>query len=483
MTLEQRQYETAQPSRVQEGECSSLRESHVGSRRGVRQVRILIAAVLLVFGAWAGRADAAQPSFVVVVADDLGTAQMSALAKVRSLLTERGTNFTNAFIESPICAPSRATLLTGRFAHNHDAVSVQTGGERIKPLESDTLATRLRAAGYRTSFYGKYINGYRGDYTPAGWAHWRGYVDTLTYGASVRIKGAIRPVPGNSDRWMRDDASQVVYKTPASTPLLLVLASTNPHLPHLAPPEYVGMHAGRQVPRGPAFNEADVSDKPAIFRDALLTPAQVQTIDRSWAASLDQIQTIDEMVAGVHAALRDTGRLANTYFIFTSDNGIHFGQHRQREDKTQPWDTDLRVPLVIRGPGVAAGVNETALVGNVDVAPTILELAGLPPSGMDGTSFAGAVHGGEGLRRAIPIAFWDQRSPYRLKWKGVRTARHTWVEYREGARMLYDNDVDPRQLDNLAGRSDSAELRESLMSLTERLLACEGSLACRIGPS
>jgi arylsulfatase A-like enzyme len=423
-------------------------------------------------------AGAATPSFVVVLADDMGNAQLEAMARVRQVIGKAGTTFRRAFVESPICAPSRATFHTGKLAHNHGVVSTNTSGVLITPQESDSLAVRLRDAGYRTAFYGKYVNRYLGNYTPPGWSHWRGFVHTLAYDATVVINGSIVPVPGHSDTWMRDRAAELVRKTPITTPLLLVIAPTAPHLPHLAPPRHAGTHAGAQVPRGLAFNEADVSDKPAIFQDPLLTPVQVQALDLSFAASLDQLQAVDEIVGHVYAALRDTGRLADTYLIFTSDNGIHFGQHRQREDKTHPWETDVRVPFLVRGPGVPVRTDRQTMIGNADTPATILELAGLSSAGMDGASFAAALHGGAGIRTAMPITFWDQSSPYRLKWKGVRTARHTWVQYREGPTMLYDNEVDPGQLVNITKLSSSAGLRAELSALTERLTSCVGSAAC-----
>jgi arylsulfatase A-like enzyme len=441
-----------------------------------------MAALALLAWAWALPASAAKPSFVVIMGDDLGVSQMRAMRNVRTLVEKAGTVFKRAYVEAPICSPSRATLYSGRFAHNHGVVSTNTSGTTIRPLEDDTLAVRMQAAGYRTAFLGKYMNKYRGDYTPPGWSRWRGFVDTVSYQGSVVVRGEIIRVPGYSDAWMRDRSAEIVRSTPPDTPLLLVIAPTAPHLPHIAPPRHAGLHAGTSVPRTAAFNEADVSDKPAIFRDPLLTPTQVQNLDNSFAASLDQLQLVDEIVSKVHDALRDTGRLDSTYIIFTSDNGIHFGQHRQVEDKTHPWETDIRVPFLVRGPGVPVRVDRRTLIANADTPVTLLDLAGLSAAGMDGTSYAAALRGGTGRRTAVPIAHWDQLPDYRLKWKGVRTDRYTWVQYREGATMLYDNEADPEQLENLAALPSTADLRARLAAVTDQLASCVGPAACR-GPA
>jgi N-acetylglucosamine-6-sulfatase len=409
-------------------------------------------------------AQAAPPSFVVVMTDDMGKRQLRALPRVRGLIGDAGTTFARAYVETPICAPSRASFLTGRMAHNHGVVSVNTSGTLIRPLEPDTFAARLQAAGYRTVYFGKYINGYRGTYAPE---------------AQVVIDGNKVPVPGHADYWMSRQVAEIIRATPATTPLLIVINTSAPHKPHVPLPEHTGLFAGAQVPRTPAFNEVDISDKPRFLRPDLLTPDQIQALDASWAASLEELQTVDALVARVHGALRDNGRLSSSYLMFTSDHGIHFGEHRQKEDKTQPWETDIGVPLLVRGPGVPRRVDEESIVGLVDIGPTLLDLAGVSAAGADGISFSRALHGGVGPRTAMPIAFWGQVSPYVLTWRGVRSKRYTWVEYHNGAEMLFDNRRDPHQLENLAASPQKAERRAALKARTARLFACVGAQACK----
>jgi N-acetylglucosamine-6-sulfatase len=420
-----------------------------------------------------------RPSFIVIMTDDLSNAQLVALSRARTVVFASGTQFERLYVEAPICAPSRATFFTGRLAHNHGVVSVNTSGQLIRPHESSTFAVRLQDAGYRTAYYGKYINRYNGSYTPVGWTIWRAAQPCCVFkNQSFIIDGIRTTIPGLADRWMRDQAAELIRATPVGTPLLVVVAPMAPHLPHLAPPMHRGSFAGARVPRDASFNEADISDKPKFLRPPLLTPDQVQALDASWAASLEQLQTVDELVVGLYEALRDSGRLDSTYIVLTSDNGIHFGQHRQKEDKTRPWETDIRVPLLIRGPGVLPRVDTETLISYADIAPTLLDLAGLEAEDMDGISFAPALGGGSGRRTAAPIAFWAQASPYQLTWKGVRTGRHTFVEYPSGAKMLFDNVVDPPQDKNIAADPSQITLRNQLRTLSERLFICRGPVEC-----
>lgn len=418
-----------------------------------------------------------RPSFVIVLADDMSVAQLTAMSRVRTALGNAGMTFDRAYVETPVCAPTRATLLTGRLAHNHGVLSTAGTRPRMMAVDHDSIASRLAAAGYRTAYFGKYNNGYDCSYVPAGWQLWRGFCGLAPTNAVTVIDGVRTSVPGHSDDWIRAQASTFIRQTPGDRPFLLVASSVQPHTPHDPARRHRGMFAGAMVPRTPAFNEADVSDLPPFLRKPLLSPVQVQELDRAWALTLEELQTIDEMVEGIVAALQRTGRINDTYVIFTSDNGAHFGEHRFREGKWTAFETDIRVPFVVRGPGVPVRARQPAMIGIVDVPATILELAGVSTAGLDGVSFTSALRGGAGQRTAMPIAFWTER--YQLHWMGVRTARHTYAEYSTSTRLLYDNVTDPHQIQNLSRDPSSAALRELLRAQARRLFTCRGSEACR----
>jgi arylsulfatase A-like enzyme len=428
------------------------------------------------FGSGLGAAPV-RPSFVIILADDMSAAQMTAMRRVQTTIGNAGLTFDRAYVETPVCAPTRATLLTGRLAHNHGVLSTAGTRPRMMAVDHDTIASRLAAAGYRTAFLGKYNNGYDCSYVPAGWHLWRGFCGLAPTNAITVIDGVRARVPGHSDDWIRDQASRFIRETPRDRPFLLVASSVQPHTPHDPARRHRGMFAGAMVPRTPAFNEADVSDLPPFLQKPLLSPVQIQELDRAWALTLEELQTIDEMVEGIVAALQQTGRINNTYVIFTSDNGAHYGEHRFREGKWTTFETDIRVPFVVRGPGVPARTRQQAMIGIVDVPATLLELARASVAGLDGVSFASALRGGPGRREAMPIAFWTER--YQLHWKGVRTARHTYAEYSASTRLLYDNVVDPHQINNLSRDPSSTALRDTLRAQTQRLFACRGSEACR----
>ena len=192
---------------------------------------------------------------------------------------------------------------------------------------------------------------------------------------------------------------------------------------------------------------------------------------------------VDDMVATIVGALRETGRLDNTYVIYTSDNGFHMGQHRLFIGKTTAYEEDIRVPMVLRGPGVPAGRKITQMVLNNDLAPTFAAIAGVePPSFVDGRSFLPLLAKPDTPWRRSFLLERRQMETHELSGKaiidGLRTARHTYVEYGTGERELYDLRADPFQLSNLAGTADPGLLEAFAARLAE-LKNC-ASTNCRM---
>jgi len=240
------------------------------------------------------------------------------------------------------------------------------------------------------------------------------------------------------------------------------------------------------VPRTPSFAEADVTDKPAFLRYPKLSTAAIATLDRNYGQRLRSLQAVDEAVRKVHDALKAAGRLNDTYIIFVADNGLHAGQHRLPEGKQLAYEEDINLPLLIRGPGVGRNrVDATHLVANVDLAPTLAQLAGAKLPDPDGRSYAGLLGTVAAApatwRESLPLARWripnaaDDPLP---AFRGVRTSRYTWVEWADGARELYDNQRDPYQLANLAADPASAGRRTQLAKLAAEFAACQGA-GCR----
>lgn len=465
----------------------------------MRLIEVVRATAVAITLALAGPAVAAKPNFVFIVTDDMSADMMRFMPLTKSRIADHGVTFEQAFVNLPLCSPGRASILTGRYAHNHRVLhndpaaggSFQTfratGGDR------STIATRLDAAGYRTGLFGKYMNNYNGpnaSYIPPGWDRWFAVTYNGTdYNWGVSDQGVKRTYASRPQDYSVDvqvAKARDFIRNSGTTPFFLYLAFGVPHYPVDPAARHAGLFAAAQVPRTVAFNEADVADKPGFFQRPALDPAEVATLDLQWGRMLAALQSVDEAVRTIYDTLRSTGRLAETWIIFTSDNGQHLGQHRLPVGKQTAYEEDLRVPFLIRGPKGKAGiVDKTHMLVNVDIAPTILALAGLVvPSGMDGRSAASLILKGPTpavWRTAFPIERYlapgDSFGPW-PGMRGVRTENWTWAEWQDGQRELYDVASDPYQIDNRAADPQLANLRQRLAALTETLATCAGQ-ACR----
>jgi arylsulfatase A-like enzyme len=446
-------------------------------------------------------AQGARPNFIVIVLDDMSLAMLPYLPLTRSLVGEQGVTFTQAHASTPLCSPARATLLTGRYAHNHTVLHNESGAggafRQFRDSGSDrsTLATHLHAAGYRTGLFGKYINDYLGTYAsyiPPGWDRWFAVTYNGTdynWGASDQgVKRSFGSQPQDYSVDVETARAQAFIQAASSRPFLAYIGFGVPHFPVRPAARHESLFTSAIVPRTGAFNEADVRDKPSFFRLPSLTSAQIASLDQTWSRMVAALQSVDEAVRTIHETLRATGKLANTWILFTSDHGQHLGQHRLSAGKETAYDEDLRVPFLIRGPGGRRGtVDSTHMIVNADVTPTLLALAGVSvPASLDGRSAARLILSdapplSSPWRVAFPIERY--RSPHNTlftwpSYRGVRTANWTWVEWTNGERELYDLARDPQQLNNRAGDPSLADLRQRLSAYTSKLLDCVGA-SCR----
>src|SRR6185295_6488695 len=244
-------------------------------------------------------------------------------------------------------------------------------------------------AGYRTALIGKYLNEYPDSdapsYVPPGWDEWvvpAGGAPYTQFDYTLNLNGSLVEHAGTPADYLGDVLSRQArnFVTKASAdgvPFFLYLTPYSPHKPCTAAPRHAGLFSKVKAPRTPSFNEADVSDKPEGIREkALLTKGDIALLDSLYRRRLQSLQSVDEAVAALITTLEKAGQLDNTFIIFTSDNGFHIGQHRLLGSKYTPYEEDIRIPLIVRGPGVPAGAKAKALVENVDLAPTIAQLAG-----------------------------------------------------------------------------------------------------------
>jgi len=445
-----------------------------------------------------------RPNIIFVLSDDEDTGLHANMPKTRALLHDLGTTFDNYFVTYSLCCPSRATTLRGQYPHSTKIEGNQPpqgGWETFHRLgrDSSTIATWLQAAGYRTAMFGKYLNGYQPVAgVPSGWSEWyvggnayRGYDYTLNENGTNVAYGH-RPEDFLVDV-IAHKAADVIRRGAADrTPVFLYVAPFTPHAPATSAPRHEGMFADARLPRSPAFNEADVSDKPAMVRNRPpVGPRMVARLVDLYRRRLRSLQSVDDLVDSLVMALRETGSLDRSYIVYASDNGFHMGDHRLMQGKNTAYETDIRVPMVVRGPGVKAGGHVDALVLNNDLAPTFASMAGVtPPDFVEGRSFLPllgprAPAGGRaafmierrGGRDAQEELGDGDRMPGANSFNAIRTRDFTYVEYATGERELYDLRRDPFQLENLATRGDSTVVH-SLSAWLRALATCAGA-QCR----
>ncbi len=437
-----------------------------------------------------------KPSFIIILTDDLDVKSVELMPKIKSLLADHGTTFANYFVTYSLCCPSRSSLLRGQYPHNHQIFSnfyPEGGFEKFYELanERSTVATWLKSAGYRTMLAGKYLNGYPGKLTPAyvppGWDEWyallRHHYAYYNYPLSENgrtVSYGDKPKDYETDVLA---AKTIDFIDRASRnrnqPFFIYLAPSTPHSPATPAAKYANAFPNATAPRPESFN-ASANDAPAwLRRKKPLTQEEIGEIDRMYRKRLQSMLSIDDMVAEIVQELEKHGRLHNTYILFTSDNGFHLGEHRLREGKSTAYEEDIRVPLIVRGPGVAAHkvVNEMAL--NIDLAPTLAELAGVPiPDFVDGRSLKPLLAGAPAPWRHDFFVQYRTKSHRNLpSFDGLRSTEYLYVEYATGEKELYDVRQDPHEMHNLA-RTSSPELIAELSKRLADLKRCAGA-SCR----
>ncbi len=501
-------------------------------RRPLPAVMLLATLATLLFAttthqAWAaGSPPDTRPNFILLLTDDLDIespdhAWLDHYPKLKAFMADAGTTFRNAFVSLSVCCPSRTTILRGQYAHNtgiYRIVPPDGGFEDVyaKGLEQSTVATWLHRAGYRTALLGKYLNGYPStdvgpNYVPPGWDEWyagqEGAYNQFNY--DLNENGKINHYGNQPGDYLqdvlRDRALDFLARNADSgtrRPFFMYFATYSPHTPARPAPRHAKLFSDLSAPRPPTFNEADLSDKPYWLRGyPRLTTAEITQIDQLYRNRLRSMVAVVETLEALIEALARSGELANTYIVFTSDNGFHMGQHRLPPGKFTAIEEDVRVPLIVRGPGVAQGAVRNELTINADFAPTFADLAGIAaPAFVDGRSLRPLLH-------AVPLADvpWrdavllergrepdvvvapghtivpaDQtqkrRNPASLR--GIRTARYAYIEYLStGERELYDVESDPFQRHNVAANA-SAELLQRLSARLTAFRSCAGE-SCR----
>jgi N-acetylglucosamine-6-sulfatase len=443
------------------------------------------------------------PNIVFILTDDLDVQSMPHMPKTLALLAGQGVTFSNSFVTTSLCAPSRASILTGQYGHNN-AVRANFGPLggydkfHSEGRESATIATWLKAAGYHTVFVGKYLNGYPAGnpaHVPQGWDDWHadysgddGHETGLEYyDYAMSDNGKVTQYGHDPKDYLTDVVSRkaldALAQIPSTQPFFLYVAPRAPHEPALRAQRHNGMFDGLSAPRTPSYNEGDMTGKPDWLREFPPFTSDVERqIDQLYRDRLGTLQAVDEMVEKIVQALAADGRLANTYIMFGSDNGFILGPHRFPHGKIAPYEESIRVPLIVRGPGIPAGQTIDALVFNVDYAPTFVAWARASAPDLDGRSFAALLETGStsGWRSDFLLEHWrdGNNTPTTIPdFFGVRTTDYSYVEYKGGQVELYDIHKDPYQLSNLYFNAPPGLVKQ-LSDRVAALKPCQGA-ACR----
>ena len=448
---------------------------------------------------------ASRPNIVFVLTDDLDLDSVAYMPRLKSLMTDRGTTFTSAFVTTPLCSPSRASILTGQYAHNHGLLSNQLplgGFEKwaASGKEQTTIATALKASGYRTIMIGKYMNAYQPGnppYVAPGWDDWHAMYSSRSqdpyFDYSFNDNGTITTYGSRAEDYATDViATKAVEslqraETTDTQPFFLYLSVGAPHTPAFRAPKYEGQFGGLAAPRTPSFDEADVSDKPAYVQTfAPFTDRDRKRIDFLYRDRVACLQSVDELLGRVFQELDTLGELGNTLVVFTSDNGFFLSPHRFNRGKGAPYEEAIRVPLVVRGPGVAAGAVRRELVTNLDFAPTFAALAGanlqVEAEGRSLTPLLSG-SGASDWRRDFLVEYWqnaeegDDSAVGIPTWQALRNETTLYADYETGEGELYDLPRDPFELMSQYAAASSATLAPLEQRLAA-LKACRGA-SCR----
>jgi N-acetylglucosamine-6-sulfatase len=560
------------------------------SARARGRFAIALALCLLLAGLVAAGLQSAQaaepsalqkPSFVVIQTDDetldqlyaslnVGGVEVQAMPYTLSLIANRGVTFNRYYVPYPLCCPSRVSLLTGRYAHNHNVrgnVPPNGGytGFKARGAYTHNLATWLQGAGYRTVHIGKFLNGYgdepfdEGKDVPPGWSAWHSVLKADTnhyyYGYSLNNNGSIEGPYGDPGSWEtreygeRDDfgcpaaplnGKPCFYETDRfNTIAWEELTQTSPEQPFYMQLDYTAPHGDFRRPAGPepatrhyntfagapyphsrseGFNEGNVNDKPRFIREApYLSLNDIHTYRVYYQKALESLRSIDEGVKLVVDTLGGLHRLSNTYIIFVSDNGFFYGEHRLTGGKFLAYEPATHLPLLIRGPGIKPGTSTGELAANIDIAPTILELAGAEADkSIDGRSLVPYMRD-SALRSRRPLLFESfvetadveangeptaQRAVKEVKrhrrtakngasasivappkdYEGIRLGPYKYIEWPDGEKELYDITKDPNELNNVVRVPNLSPIRAFLHAQLVRLEACVGRACQEVAP-
>jgi N-acetylglucosamine-6-sulfatase len=486
-----------------------------------------ILSVALLARGEAARAASSKPNVILITTDDQTVRDMLALPRTEALIGESGASFERAYVSMPLCCPSRITMLTGQYAHNHRILgnTPPSGGFQLWN-DDNSLPIWLQSAGYRTIHIGKMPNGF-GDprYVQPGFGPFPAKGEFYAFaGPGSSYYGFTLDENGVPTQYSGSEYQTDVYRTKAverirnhfatfpNDPLYMQLMFFAPHDPNMPANRHAGYFAFEPFPKDRSYNEKDVEDKPGwVRRTQRLGGGLRGKIGVRYRSRLETLLAVDEAINAIMNQLLASGALGNTYAIFTSDNGFMQGQHRLHQGKFVPYEPSVQVPLMIRGPGIPPGGITQTLASNIDIVPTILDAADAPPGlPQDGRSLLpyaadtdlrsnrpilletgppgaiGELARASGKRARIGryVKNLDLDGAAQIarvirapRYRAIRTSRYLLVKYGDGGRELYDTFKDPLQVDSVYKDPRYRKVRKWLIRKLAQLTTCAGD-AC-----
>jgi N-acetylglucosamine-6-sulfatase len=447
----------------------------MGMGRAIRLVASMATAVLLasvvvlvmaIDSARSIASAAERPNIVFVLTDDQFPGTENAMPALKKDIISQGVEFINTTSTYPLCCPARATIERGQYAHNTHIYGneLPLGGWakfRDQGLQDSTIATWLHDAGYRTGLFGKYMNNYGDRSIPPGWDRWYAWNGPKEGWTAINDQGVQKPMdPQEADSDTSNAALEFLRShlgRPA--PVFAFVSFGAEHAPYYHDQADTDEFEGVRVPRTPSFNEADVSDKPSyVSKRSKPSSSDIADLDQKYRKGLRSLMRVDRFVERASDLLRSKGEMRDTYFVFYTDNGNHFGQHRLAHGKLQPYREDTSFPLIVRGPGIPHGSKNGELVGNHDIAPTLARMGGANiPAFVDGRSVLPLAkdHTSTWARTAILSERETDNVPPN-RWDMLRMGDSNFTRYEDGEKEYYDLRLDPYQLHNALGPSDNA---------------------------
>ena len=418
-----------------------------------------------------------RPNVLVFLTDDQRAGISEIMPQTKQHIADKGVNFTNAYVTTPLCCPSRVSIMSGRYAHNH---GVTSNSIKDKNLDfSSTIQHDLRAVGYRTAFVGKYLSGWNASKAPPDFDEFALLVlpgsrfgdGASYYDTRFNINGDMRTVKRYATDFMSARAHKILGRFEESDrlPWLMYVSTFAPHTPAVP----ARRHARASVPGlggNPAIRERNRRDKAPAVRKAKTSMSEMRALARRQQRTL---LAVDELIAGLLKRLKRSNELRNTLIVFTSDNGYIWGEHGL-STKRWPYTPSIKVPLMMRWSGrLQAGTKDHRLVANIDIAPTIYDAANIRPEHVfDGQSLLE-----RDQRRSLLLELWEKKP-----WRALRTHRYQYIEYLEldghgtPYRELYDLRKDPWQLSNLLwhGRQRHRDIASRLRDKLSQKVECAG---------